>query len=518
VPQLIAGFPPALFETPIRRTALEDFLIRQVADAIDRQAEAVPEGYSRCSLRIARPDQKILPRSALVVAADYVEARITIRLPVRDGLIHAAEAERIFFLDLPAIVNSAMLHCYCDQEALDDFVNTMEDADRIRQSLNRQGLVAFVGDGARLARRSRSDDRPSPDAAPLTVAEGLRTEMPVPNAGSVRGLGIPAGITLIVGDAYSGRTDLVAAIGSGIYNVVPGDGRERVVTVPDAVQVVAEPGRAIQRVDLQMFLPAGPGAAATEFTKAAASAAESQMASTVEALQIGAQVLVFDESSSDPGFLAADSRLAGLAAGPRAASLAERARQIADELHVSIVVGASACAAEFVAVADRVLRIAAGRVDDVTAEAKALDLRRPPAAPAAPLAPPAEAKRWITPSSLDPSLGREDAVIEALDRCHLRFGRSTIDLNGVRQIADIHQTTTIGLVLYFAKLHYLDETRTMSELLYLIDQDLSHEGLEGLSRELRGDLARPRRYEIAAALNRLDTLRVVRRESAPAAG
>ncbi len=78
----------------------------------------------------------------------------------------------------------------------------------------------------------------------------------------------------------------------------------------------------------------------------------------------------------------------------------------------------------------------------------------------------------------------------------------------MHQIADIYQTLTIGRILYYAKLRYLDEPRPIREVLDLIDRDLSTEGLESLTRDLRGDLARPRRYEIAAALNRLQTLRI----------
>ena len=106
------------------------------------------------------------------------------------------------------------------------------------------------------------------------------------------------------------------------------------------------------------------------------------------------------------------------------------------------------------------------------------------------------------------ALGRLDDHITAPDAHHLAFGRCTVDLTAVRQLADRHQTATIGQILYYAKLRYLDEGRPIREVLDLVDRDLSTEGLECLTRELRGDLARPRRYEIAAALNRLDTLRI----------
>jgi hypothetical protein len=122
----------------------------------------------------------------------------------------------------------------------------------------------------------------------------------------------------------------------------------------------------------------------------------------------------------------------------------------------------------------------------------------------------AERTRWVVPSSIDPSQGRHDAVIQASSTELLHFGNCDLDLRGMIQLADPHQTSTIGLVLYYAKTRYMDEGRPIREILDLVDRDLSTEGLECLSRELRGDLARPRRYEIAAALNRLPTLRISR--------
>lgn len=101
-------------------------------------------------------------------------------------------------------------------------------------------------------------------------------------------------------------------------------------------------------------------------------------------------------------------------------------------------------------------------------------------------------------------------MIEAASTELLDFGGCDLDLRGIVQLADAHQTSTIGLVLYYAKTRYMDEGRPIREILDLVDRDLSTEGLECLSRELRGDLARPRRYEIAAALNRLPTLRISR--------
>lgn len=514
VPQIIAGFPGELIDTPVRRTALEDFLVRRIADQVDQIARFDQHGIARRRLAVARPGQKILPRTALIVTDEYVEARLYLDLPVENGMISGNDLHEIFFEDLPAIVNSSLIFCNLDEELVRESVNMMEDADRIRQMLSTQGLISFVAEGAFLARKNDSDEPDFDHIVQLSVPEEAQIALDVPNAGQIRGLGIPSGITVILGDDFSGRQELMSAIASGIYNHVLGDGRELVITVPDAVQVSAEPGRSVQCVDIESFVRELPDASEiSQFSSSHADACLSQAAGAVEALEIGARVLLMDESSSSTSFLGYQPTVCKLVddGKPNILPVALRARQIVDELGVSLVVGGSSAVAELIPVADTVLRIKNYEVTDITEEAKSM------AGPAfeadvagGNFAEVAEISRWIVPSSIDPSVGKEDYYIESQTAHDLTFGRSCIDLSAVTQLADIHQTETIGLILYYAKLRYMDESRPMREVLDLIDRDLSTEGLECLTPELRGDLARPRRYEIAAALNRLETLRMTR--------
>jgi predicted ABC-class ATPase len=514
VPQAVAEFPPHLANTPIRRTALEDLLTRKVAAAIEQQSVYDGGGVSRRRLTIAEPGQKILPRSSLLVADEFVEARLVCNLPSRQGRILADEARDVFFRELPAVVNAALIYCNLDEHEVDRFVDLMEDADAIRQALPTRGLISFVGEGALLARRDRSDQPDYSCDQPLQIPEELRTTLEVPNAGPLAGLGIPSGITVILGDAYSGRPELMKALAAGIYNHIPGDGREYVVSLPDSVYVAAEDRRSVQRVDISAFVRRNPtGRDVKQYTTSNADPCAAQAAATAEALEIGARALLFDEADSNSGFLCLDSRLKGLSSSAEVhfIPLSVRARQIADELGVSIVVAGASSVTEFIPVADTVLRIDNFQVTNVTQAAKQLAIQMDELpADRADIAGLSERARWVVPSSIDPSQGRHDAVIESSSAEHLRFGGSELDLRGLAQLADRHQTATIGLVLHYAKSRYMDEGRPIREILDLVDRDLSTEGLECLSRELRGDLARPRRYEIAAVLNRLTTLRISR--------
>ncbi|MBP7829581.1 MAG: hypothetical protein KA248_06650 [Kiritimatiellae bacterium] len=514
VPQVIAGFPAHLVNTPVRRTALEDYLVRKLSARLEMLARYDREGVSRRRIPLYAPGQAILPRTSLVVTDDYIEARLYVDLPSRHGCVAAESAREVFFEDLPGVVNSSLIFCNLNQREVEDFVNLMEDADQIRQVLPTRGWVGFVGEGALLARAGDADTPDYESMTPLAVEDALAVELDVPNAGRVRGFGVPSGITVILGDRYSGRADLVRALAAGIYNHVPGDGREWVVSLPDAVQVVAESGRSVQQVDVSAFLREHPACAnVKQFTCASADACAAQAAGTVEAVEAGARVLIFEESTSASEFLSGGAPATALlpAAKRQIIPLASRARQMVDELGISIVVAGSAAVLEFLPVADTVLHVEGFKVTHVTKQAHELAVPAP-AAPSssAEVAAMAEPTRCIIPISIDPSQDRYDAVIAAPDTRSLVFGRSVISLAGLPQLADVYQARTIGRILYYAKLRYLDEPRPVREILDLVDRDLSTEGLESLTRDLRGDLARPRRFEIAAALNRLDTLRVTR--------
>ncbi|MDF7826192.1 ABC-ATPase domain-containing protein [Pontiellaceae bacterium B12227] len=518
VPQTIAEIPEYLFDTPVRRTAMEDLLLRRMAGRIGNIANYDGSGIARRHVSVSAPNQKILPRNALQLTKEYIEVRFTITLPTQtiiiDGeplvSIDGAMAQQIFYEDLPEVVSNSLLYCNIDIAEADEHVNNMEDADRLRQHLGASGQVAFVADGALVTRETGSDFPDYERVTPVEMDAELVEEVEVPHTGAVRGVGIPNGLTLILGESNSGRVDLMDSISQGIYNHVPGDGREHVVTVADAVAVRSEVGRSIQQVDISAFATSLPdGGNPSSYTTKGAGSFTSQAASTVEALEAGARVLLFDEHSSSSTFLSSDTRVSSLLGASSRNTLAARARQMVDELGISMIVAGSSLIAEFIPIADKILKVENFCISDITEEAKGLEITpSTPVNDSVNLSTMLSRSRWIMPSSIDPSIGREDLVIETDDADFLQFGRSLVDLDAVRQIADSDQARAIGFVLYYAKLRYMDEGYPMREILDLVDRDLSNEGLNALVRDIRGDLARPRRYEVAAAINRLPAFRV----------
>ncbi len=518
VPQTIAEIPEYLFDSPVRRTAMEDLLLRRLSVSIEAIANYDHNGIARRHIHSAMPNQKILPRNALLLTKEYIEVHVQVTLPVQQVIVDgepmvsvdAEMAQHIFFDDLPEIVSNSLLYCNINAAEADQFVNNMEDADRLRQHLGASGQVSFVAEGSLVARMGGADLPDYEQLTPIEIDENLAEEVEIPHGGSVRGLGIPNGLTLILGESNSGRVDLMDAISQGIYNHIPGDGREHVVTVADAVNIRSEVGRSIQQVDISAFTSElSDGGNPAAYSTHSADAFASQAASSVEALEAGARVLIFDEHTSSSTFLSADTRVSPLLGGSSRNTLAARARGMVDELGISIIVSGSSLVAEFIPIADKILKVEDFRLSDITEEAKALEI-----VPSSVvddnvnIGSILSRSRWVMPSSIDPSIGRDDLVIHTEDADFLQFGRSIIDLDAISQIADGDQARTIGFVLYYAKLRYMDEGYPIREILDLIDRDLSNEGLNSLARDLRGDLARPRRYEVAAALNRLPAFRV----------
>ena len=72
------------------------------------------------------------------------------------------------------------------------------------------------------------------------------------------------------------------------------------------------------------------------------------------------------------------------------------------------------------------------------------------------------------PSSIDPSNKYDDVCMDVDNNGYLKFGRSIIDLRYNNQISSIDQIRTIGMILYYAKLRYMDEGYSLKEILYII--------------------------------------------------
>jgi predicted ABC-class ATPase len=247
-------FDRDLFASPVRRVAFEDFLTRSV----EREIRGVVRGNRGSGgsgrVVIQRTSQVVLPRTSMVVEPGYVEARMAVGLPAQGRSVDARAARTVLLEELPEVVRRGLIPAPeggVDVERARLHVETVEDAYYLRGLLPGLGLVAFVADGAVLPRESGASDRPLKDGA-ITFGSPVeyRMEVELPNGGFVSGMGVPEGVTLVAGGGFHGKSTLLSALSWGVYDHVPGDGRELVVARGDAVKVRAEDGRSVSGVDI----------------------------------------------------------------------------------------------------------------------------------------------------------------------------------------------------------------------------------------------------------------------------
>ena len=244
-------FDPELFGNPVRRVTFEDFLTRSVERALRRAVKGNRGSGGSGRIEIQRASQVVLPRTSMVVEQGYVEARMAVGLPAQGRTVDARAARTMLLEELPRVVREALTPTGVDREVAQAHVETIEDADHLRWQLPELGLVAFVADGAVLPRESGASDKPLREGAvPFESPEELSVAVELPNRGVISGMGIPEGVTLVAGGGFHGKSSLLAALSWGVYNHVPGDGRELVVTRGDAVKIRAEDGRSVAGVDI----------------------------------------------------------------------------------------------------------------------------------------------------------------------------------------------------------------------------------------------------------------------------
>jgi predicted ABC-class ATPase len=507
-----AGFPPNTFRGKSRRVALEDFLTRAFEAAAKRHGKGRRGTGKGGIISIDRPGQEVLERTSVFVTDGGIEARFRVGLPAFGRSVAGRIAETMLFDELPRIVRSSLFYTNLDADALQRQVEVIEDADFLRAELAKRGLIAFVADGAVLPRASGID--PGPLATgPVVVFEApdsLRVECVLPNRGAVSGMGIPAGVTLIVGGGYHGKSTLLRALELGIYNHVPGDGREYVVSDPDTVKIRAEDGRRVEKVDVSPFIDNLPFKRDTRaFSTEEASGSTSQAANIIEALEVGACVLLMDEDTSATNFMIRDHRMQELVSKDREpiTPFIDKVRQLYEEHGVSTVLALGG-SGDYFDVADQVICMVDYKPLDYSTEARKIAEkhraeRRPEGGPAFGIV----GKRSPLAGSFDPSRGKREVKISSRGLKSIEFGTHRIDLGAIEQLIDSSQTRAIGDAIVLAT-RYMDGSRTLDEVVASVLAEIDERGLDVLSSLPEGDYARFRVYELAAAVNRLRTLSV----------
>lgn len=513
--ETLTGANSHLTASPTRAVALRDYLARTLRELLKGQAISIaPAGQEileRSSVNLHETWQDDFSTPAFNAPGPYLELRLRWSLPAFGREIAGRQAARNLNLDLArAVAGLDLRESELGAEAW-KHCQVAEDHAALQEILVERGWVAFLADGANLARRSGVSQLPLEGGVPLTAPETLAQTVHLPHAGAVRGTAIPAGVTVIAGGGYHGKSTLLNAIARGIYPHIPGDGRELVATVPEAMAVRAADGRAVTGVDLRPFISHLPGRDAdpAQFTTANASGSTSQAASIMESLELWGQpaqaALLLDEDTCATNLLIRDQRMRALVSSEREpiTPLVDRIRALHRERGIStlIVMGGSG---DYLDVADQVLIMDSYRLVDATAQARQVCDSQPRMdtslpdfpLPAQRLPQRPEAKR------------RGPSRTRALGTQRLVLDRHEVDVADVSGLVDEGQALAVAWALRALLERHFDGRTSLSQALAQVAKRLDDVGLDALGEAHPAFLVRPRLVDVGAAVNRLRSLQV----------
>jgi len=510
ISQKIAAFSHELYRSPSRQIALRDYLTRQFASACDQICRKEGTGSSGL-ISIDRPQQTCLDRTSCYVTDETVEVRFLIALPAQGRTILGKKAAAMVEHDLQAIVASSLIADALDQNEMRTFVQTIEDADAMREQLSRRGLAAFVANESILPRQSGINDRPLKTGIAFQSPASLRTTLDRPNGSPIDGMAIPFGVTVFAGGGFHGKSTVLRALERGVYNHVPGDGREFVVTDPTAVKIRAEDGRSVRGVCITPFISNLPGGISTDaFDTDNASGSTSQAANIIEAIEAGCRVLLLDEDTSATNFMIRDRRMQELTKGNEEpiTAFVDRVRELHTDHGISTILVMGGCG-DYLDKADTVITMKDYLPHDSTQLAKEIVLHHPTNRL------PEITDKWQRSSPRIP-LRKSFSARREFRKIYLRvrevdeiiYGTERIDLHGVEQLVDESQMRAIAQAVYYASQNLVDGKKSVTDILDGIERHIATHGLASIIDFPAGDLAMFRRFELAAAINRMRKLQL----------
>lgn len=210
IPTGQAKLPDWACAGPAARRASADFVHRAFLHKLSAVRGKLGSGKSGL-LEIMPVGQQVLERTAVLVRPNGgLRVRLSVGLPAAGRRILGREAAQLLAQRLPAVLDRVFDEL--EPTPLQRHVHGIEDQVALRKQLHDKGLVAFLAEGSILPRRSGADDRPMDAAIPLDVPQALACELHAPHAGRLRGLGLRAGVTLIAGGGYHGKSTLLSTL------------------------------------------------------------------------------------------------------------------------------------------------------------------------------------------------------------------------------------------------------------------------------------------------------------------
>lgn len=514
VPHSKAKFPERYYWDKCSKVALQDALLRRFAEISAKFCYQAKGSGKSGVIQVSHCGQEVLERTACEITKEGIHIRFFVGFPANGRTINSGELEKILFVYLPKCVEMSLYHRKVPERETEQVICLKEDQRVIREELKKRGLIAFVANGSILPRQSGNSDLPMKDAVPFQSPKSMEITIQLRHRGSITGMGIRKGITLIAGGGYHGKSTLLEALEKGVYDHIAGDGREFVITDDTAWKLRAEDGRKIKDVDISLFINHLPNGRNTRrFSTLDASGSTSQAANIIEAIEAKSQVLLIDEDTSATNFMVRDELMQRVIQKDKEpiTPFLERARDLYEKAGISTILVVGSCGSYFY-IADQIIQMDNYCPVDITEKTrKLLKEYKKPDCEAEGFALPSEKRSISFGGSVvrrknyrGTGMVEEHEKLKVMGRESLMLGKEQLDLRYLEQIADREQTQTLGYLLKYAKEQYSGKTTDLTALMESLIRKLEKEGIGSVSgqKEIPAGMAMPRRQEIYACFNR----------------
>lgn len=501
------NFPKNLFDEKYKKITICDFLTRLFSKNIYKYGEKVFGSGKSGLIEISKCSQQVIERTSIIINNEKIEARFYVGFPARGRSVLSKELEKILFNIIPNIVKNTLIYNNINIKALNDKLKLLEDQEFIRKQLKDKKLIAFIANNSILPRESGISQKPLKDGKKFISPKELEVEFNTPNRGLIKGMGIPEGITLIVGGGYHGKSTLLKALELGVYNHIEGDGREFVITDNTTLKVRAEDGRAITKTDISLFINNLPNGKDTKkFYTENASGSTSQAANIIEGIESGTKLFLIDEDTSATNFMIRDSVMQQLVSKDKEpiTPFIDVARSLYKQKGISTILVAGS-SGDFFDIADLVIQMDNYEPYEVTKKAKALS--RGIINVNENLKVDIDFNRVILKGTIESS--PKGVKVKTLGKDGISINKENIDLRAVEQIVDNEQLNTIGAIMKYAENKLMGKNLTLAQIADNITEELKNNliGIENIKGGY-GSFAIVRKQEIMCAYNRYRKIKI----------
>ena len=427
--------------------------------------------------------------------------RLQVQLPKRK----LRKTIQMLCRDLPDAVDRFILDF--NREGLENVAALAKKQSAIREWLKSSDYCAFVANGSVLP-RAKGTGLPMAGAIPFQSTPGDEIEIC-----GVRGMGIKKGVTVITGGGYSGKSTLLDAISAGIYDHVQGDGRELCITDASAVTISAEDGRSVKHVNISPFIKWLPGGDTSDFSTEHASGSTSQAANIMEAVHMGAKLLLIDEDRSATNFMIRDRMMKALIEKEPITPFTDRVGELYRAKGVStiLVIGGSG---EYLSVADKIYMMEDYLIHDVTEKSKHICHSCGVGTELPPIADWEQSRILYADGFTSYPKGSGTEKLAVSDMGFVIIGDEKIDVRGLHDIVCTRQLDTLGFMLRLLEITNNDRKIDIEKKINELYERIDEEGIDFVYSSFFTTCERfldlPRKQELMALVNRMRKINMVK--------